>query len=98
MINADEMKKLAFEKKKELSKENINIEKINNVILDKAEKGETCVEFYLDTSDEIYHPMVDLLYEAIKEKSYIYQSFIERGFKIETKRNRHSYSIFISWD
>ena len=54
------------------------------MILDKAGKGETCVEFYLDTSDETYHPMVDLLYEAIKEKSYIYQSFIKRGFKIET--------------
>lgn len=45
MITADEMKKLAFKKKEELSEENINIEKINNVILDKAEKGKLVLNF-----------------------------------------------------
>lgn len=105
MITADKMKKLAFEKKEELSEDNINIEKINNVILDKAEEGETCVEFDVDTIDDVEHHIAEQLYKAIKEKKYIYQSFIERGFKIEIKpkcsfysKEYSSYSICISWD
>ena len=35
---------------------------------------------------------------AIQENNYIYQSFIERGFKIETKPQISSYSIIISWN
>lgn len=105
MITADEMKKLAFEKKEELNEENIYIEKINDVILEKAEEGETCVEFDVDTIDDIEHYIADKLYKAIEERNYIYQSFIERGFKMERKskcsfysKEYSSYSICISWD
>ena len=60
--------------------------------------GRTCIEFNSASMNETYQNIaLDLSY-AIQENNYIYQSFIERGFKIETKRKRHSYSIFISWD
>ena len=88
-----------------MDEENIYIEKINDFILEKAEEGETCVEFELDTTDDVKHHIANQLYKAIQEKNYIYQSFIERGFKIEIKpkcsfysKKYSSYSIFIYWD
>lgn len=105
MVTANEMKKLAFEKKKALDEETVYIEKINDVILEKAEEGETCVEFEWDTTDDVEHHIADKLCKAIQEKNYIYQSFIKRGFKIEIKpkcsfysKEYSSYSICISWD
>ena len=103
MITADEMKKLAFEKKKGLDEERLQkhikkIERINALILENSEIGKTCIEFNSDSMNETYQDIaLDLSY-AIQENNYIYQSFIERGFQIETKPKHSSYSIIISWD
>lgn len=48
--------------------------------------------------NETYKDIALQLSFAIEENDYIYQSFIERGFKIEIKLKHSSYSIFISWD
>lgn len=96
MITADEMKKGLDEEilQKHLKK----IERINALILENSEIGKTCIEFNSDSMNETYQDIaLDLSY-AIQENNYIYQSFIERGFQIETKPKHSSYSIIISWD
>ena len=96
MITADEMKKDLDE---EILKTHLKkIERINALILENSEAGKTCIEFNSDSMNKTYQNIALELSYAIQENNYIYQSFIERGFKIETKPQISSYSIFISWD
>ena len=104
MITANDMKKIAVKNRKELEQEFLQkqlktIETINSFILKKAEEGENRVNFDTDDDNKIVQNIAFELKKAIQEKNYIYQSFVQRGFKftIDANPSITGTLIRISW-
>ena len=92
MITANDMKKIAVKNRKELEQEFLQkqlktIETINSFILKKAEEGENRVNFDTEDDNKIFQNIAFELKKAMQEKNYIYQSFVQRGFKFTIDAN-----------
>ena len=101
MITANDMKKIAVKNRKELEQEFLQkqLKTINSFILKKAEEGENRVNFDTDDDNKIFQNIAFELKKAIQEKNYIYQSFVQRGFKftIDANPSITGTLIRISW-
>lgn len=101
MITANDMKKIAVKNRKELEQEFLQkqLKTINSFILKKAEEGENRVNFDTEDDNKIFQNIAFELKKAMQEKNYIYQSFVQRGFKftIDANPSITGTLIRISW-